>query len=432
MLKKETKKEIKKKKTAAGDENEKTTGTVVDDGAKIDPITAKLQEMGVDIVVIGKIKSDLGATTVEQLIGLTEQDLVEAGMKKLPAREMLKKLISSSINEQVAGEAVAAGADTSAASMLEQLPSDDSLLASLKVGGVLKVEHARVVMTGRCLLARQTNMFGADKRMMDMINDHYTNALQQPNPEIFWQLNKERTRNRYAEVFNALNMPGASVYATPAARNAFWARMNEVFVPKLQEVQRQLTVWYDTWLKQAQANVGLNIGAALAGPASGAILPRQKMPMINHIIAAVDAMVDSANKVFAGQNEVIAIALAVDAQRLRNLLKREDLYSFTGSASREIMLRELGVAATSDVTMMENDFSVYLHNALRVQTLPSTGPTTALFLQELQQIGDNIDWTRLSKKIETKATTGGLTGVGGRGRAVEGDEGLNEDEELWK
>lgn len=389
-----------------------------------DPLTARLQELGVPVEVIEKIKSDLGATTVEQLSSLIEQDLIDVGMKKLPARDLLKKLAVSSVEQANAGlSAVDSSASQATISMLEQLPSDDALLSSLRVGGVLKIEHARVVMAGRCLLARQTNMYGADKRVMSMINDHYTNALQEPNPKIFWELSGQRTKNRYASIFNALHMPGASVYATPAARNAFWVKMGELFIPKLQDVQRQLTAWYDTWVKQAQANIGLN----LLGQAGGAMVPRQRMPLINHIIASVDAMIDSANKLFAGENEVVAIALGVDAQRLRELLKRNDLHSFTGSASREVMLRELGVAATSDVTMMENDFSTYLHNVLRVQTLPSTGPTTAVFLQELQEIGENIDWTRLGKKIEVKATTGKITGIGGRGRD---DDDLPDDEEL--
>lgn len=397
-----------------------------------DAISEKLMDMGVEVGVIEKIKTDLGAKTVEQLSGLTEVDLVEkCGMKTLPARDLIKKLTASAVTEQIARGAEAAEASAaSATSMLEPIPSDEALLSSLKVGGVMKVDYARVIMAGRCLLARQMNMYGADKRIIDMINDYYTNVREEPNPQIFWELSGERTKNRYAPIFNALKMPGASAYATAPGRNAFWAKMNEIFIPKVQEVQRQLTVWYDSWLKQAQANIGLNLGAALAGSAGGTMVPRQRMPVITNILAAVDAMIDAANKVFAGQNEVVAIALAIDAQRLRNLLARNDLHTFTGSSSREIMLKELGVAATSDIIAMENNFSTYLHNAPRIQLLPSTGPTTATFLQELQEIGESIDWARLSKKIDTKANSGSLTGIGGRGGSADGE--LPDDEELWK
>jgi hypothetical protein len=253
---------------------------------------------------------------------------------------------------------------------------------------------------------------------MEMIDEHYTNAVQEPNPAIFWELNAQRTRNRYAPIFNALQMPGASVYATTTARNAFWGRMNTIFIPQLLNLQQQLTAWYEAWIKQTNANIGLSLAAA----ASHAAVPTQRIPPILNILAAVDGMIDSINKVFAGRNEVVAIALAVDAQRLRELLKRTDLHTYTGSASHEVMLRELGVAATTDVIMMETNFSTFLHNALRIKELPTTGTTTAMFLQELQEIGATIDWPRLSRKVEIKPTSA-PTGIGGKRRGDDWEDG---------
>lgn len=389
-------------------------------------VADRLKELGVEEGVIAKIVTDLGAEKPEDLANLTEADLTGVGMKALPARNLLRALTSAQTAE------VATDADKAAPAMsvLEQLPPDEILLESLRVGGILKVEHARVVMAGRCLWAQQTGMFGGDVRLMNMIDNHYTNSVEEPNPPIFWELNAARTRTRYASVFNALKMPGASVYATVSARNAFWEKMNQVFIPKLQELQRQLTVWYDTWMKQATANVGLNLGAAIAAAQGrGGAVPTQRIPPIIHILAAVDGMVDSINKVFAGRNEVVAIALAVDAQRLRELLKRNDLHTFTGSASREVMLRDLGVAATTDVIQMEISFSMFLHNAIRVKTLPPTGVTTAMFLQELQEIGGNIDWDRLSKKVEVRPQAE-PTGIGGRRRARAEEDSAEEDEQI--
>ena len=50
---------------------------------KIVSIDEKLEGLGVPADVIEKIKMELGAATVEDLSGLTEQDLVGVGMKKL-------------------------------------------------------------------------------------------------------------------------------------------------------------------------------------------------------------------------------------------------------------------------------------------------------------------------------------------------------------
>ena len=392
-----------------------------------DQVSVMLGELGVANDVIEKIKSELGAERVEDLSGLTEQDLVSVGMKVLPARNLLKTILSATTQQPAAEVAGADTAEPPAMSVLEQLPPDQTLLESLRVGGVLKVEHARVVMAGRCLWAQQTGMYGADKRLMDMIDRHYTSAVEEPNPPIFWELNAARTRNRFAPIFNALKMPGASVYATASARNAYWDKMNQVFIPRLQELQRQLTVWYDTWTKQAAANVSINLGAALAtSQGQVGVLPAQRIPPITNILGSVDAMIDSINKVFAGRNEVVAIALAVDAQRLRELLKRNDLHTFTGSASREVMLRDLGVAATTDVILMENNFSMFLHNAIRVHTLPTTGRMTAMFLQELQEVGANIDWDRLGKKVETISAE--PTGIGGKRKNSREDEDWEEEQ----
>ncbi len=391
---------------------------------EIDPVTARLKEMKVEDTVIEEIKK-MGAETVEDLaVYLTEAQLVGIGMLPIKAAKLIKAL-KASMPSAAEPAASVVTSEFAVASLLEQLPTDQALLESLRVGGVLKVEYARVVMAARTLLAQQTGMFGADKRLMEMIDRHYTDSVQEPNPPIFWELSAAQTRNRYASVFNALQMPGASAYATTAARNAFWERMNQVFIPKLQELQAQLTAWYDKWMQQATANIGLNLGSALAGVDS--VVPKQRIPPITNILAAVDGMIDSINKVFAGRNEVVAIALAIDAQRLKELLKRDDMHTFTGAATREIMLRNLGVAATTDVILMESNLAIYVRNILRLKEMPTTGRTTAAFLQELQEIGAEIDWKLLSKKIETKSSS--ITGIGGKRRTSGEVESWLEEED---
>lgn len=57
-----------------------------------DPVTLRLTELKVDPAIIEKIRGELGASSVEDLAGLTEADLVGAGMKRLPARGLVKAL----------------------------------------------------------------------------------------------------------------------------------------------------------------------------------------------------------------------------------------------------------------------------------------------------------------------------------------------------
>lgn len=98
----------------------------------------KLEELGIQAEVIAKIETDLGATTMEDLAGLTEKDLVDCGMKPLPARKVIVALAAASVStagikvdpnaelaeneepskSQVAGFAGALGMDTTALMLL--------------------------------------------------------------------------------------------------------------------------------------------------------------------------------------------------------------------------------------------------------------------------------------------------------------------------
>jgi len=62
-----------------------------------DPITARLTELGVGSATIILIVGDLGASTVEDLAGLTEADLLRVGMKPLPARKLVAALKPATI-----------------------------------------------------------------------------------------------------------------------------------------------------------------------------------------------------------------------------------------------------------------------------------------------------------------------------------------------
>ncbi len=109
-----------------GDKKEVTTEIV-------DPVTARLKELGVDDEMIGKIK-EMGAETVEDLAGIQEKDLTDIGMPRLQARKLIAVLApigSTSVDAnkeleedeepskaQVTGFAGALGADPTALLLL--------------------------------------------------------------------------------------------------------------------------------------------------------------------------------------------------------------------------------------------------------------------------------------------------------------------------
>lgn len=119
-------------------EEEKTSGPAAESineaSAVVDPVTAKLKELGLSDEMIAKIK-EMGAEKVEDLNRLVEKDLTDAGMPRLQARKLIVILAPSveSISPdphkelaedeeptkaQVAGFAGALGADPTALLLL--------------------------------------------------------------------------------------------------------------------------------------------------------------------------------------------------------------------------------------------------------------------------------------------------------------------------
>ena len=112
---------------------EEVTASVDESVTTVDPVTAKLKELGVDGEMIEKIK-EMGAETVEDLAGLQEKDLIDAGMPVLKARKLIAVFVPTKSvdidpnkelaeNEelssaQVTGFAGALGADPTALMLL--------------------------------------------------------------------------------------------------------------------------------------------------------------------------------------------------------------------------------------------------------------------------------------------------------------------------
>lgn len=360
-----------------------------------------------------------------------------AGVAPPNARLAIKKLRGLTVPATTASAVVAPAMVAPAEpqqSLLEMLPDDQAILAAFKSGGVLEVQKAQVVVAGRCLLAQQMGVFGADRKLLTLINDYYTTRVKRRNPTIYWELRKAVTRKRYASLFQAMDMPGAGELVTVSAQRKFWARMQESFVPKLVRVQETLTAWYEAWERKASMNVGLVVGNALASAAGGiGAGPGTRIPPINNIVAAVETMIDGINECFAGEFEAVGIALGHDAVRIRNLIDNADLYAHIGAAERREFMELIGIKAGSDVVMMESAFANWLHNALRIPSMPPTGMRTAGTLAEIQELGAALGeegWAKLTSRIsfDPKSAAPGLIGIGA-GRKVRNADDVYEDED---
>ena len=353
-----------------------------------DQVTSRLQELGVPADVIEKIRSDLGATTVEDLAGLTEDDLVEAGMKKLPARKLVAVLAPA----RPASDTAALAA-VSLDAVLPVVPSDSSWLEALKAGGVLKVDQSSVISAVRAALAYRVNLFEIPNLLVKAMERFADENVEQVDPE-FFKLRKQMTRHDYADIFAAIEGFEGS-YATEARRKQLLARVDEHLWPAIVAFHEQLRSWQSAWM-QGAANPAMMMSVIMASSGGGSVIPPGMMapPETGVLRDYADAVADAVNKVFAGTGVQIAAALAYDATKVKETLENPRLPALIGAANRDQMLKQLGVAVSATYPRLETNLTRFVLSIMRVKDQPA-GNEELQFFGALFMLGSQIPWDQL-------------------------------------
>jgi hypothetical protein len=373
-----------------------------------DPVTARLQELCVPAETIAKIK-ELGAETVGDLANLTEADLVgTAGMPVLKARKILAAVRPVAT---VPAATVAAGsfAMTANYDVLPAVPDDGSWLAALKVGGVLKFDRNTVVGTVSAALANRCGLYDLPKRLVQAM-EQQAESLAEPVGADFFEMQRMLTEHSYAEIFAAI--PGATGrYATQARKDTLLSKLDQNLWPALTSFHGQLNGWLDAWQK-GNANPTLMM-SAIASMASGTPMPPGIMtpPATDVLRDAAEGVVEVINRIFAGTGILVATALAWDAQQIRKALETPSLPAQVGAVNREQMLKQLGVAVTSDYPRLEINVKRY---ALGIIEFPNVtaGNTELAYITALYQLGSAITWDKLG--LDSTGRNSKPTGIGGR------------------
>lgn len=390
---------------ATADDTNATEVTGVETVITIDPVTAKLQELGVDAEVIEKIKTDLGAETVEDLVGLTEEDLTSAGMKKLPARNLLKAFTPTVASVPTATST--AVNTVSFDTVLPSVPTDASWLEALRTGGVLKVDQSTVISAIRAALAHKAGLFTIPEGLVRLMERFSDQNEEQVDPE-FFKLRKLLTRRSYAEIFEAIDGLDGT-YVTDARRNELLRRVDQYLWPSISGFYTQLKSWQEAWM-QGAANPAIMMSAIMAASGGmGALPPGMMQPPDTGILRDTsDAMADAINKVFAGTGVQIAAALAYDASKIKETLENPRLPALTGSANRDQMLRQLGVAVSATYPRLENNVTRFVLSVMRVKDQPA-GNEELQYFGALFMLGSQIPWDQLGGSSRSD----GVTGIGG-------------------
>jgi hypothetical protein len=383
-----------------------TTETVIVT-SMTDAVTAKLQELGVAEEVISKIKTDLGATTTEDLSGLNEQDLVDCGMKKLPARKLIASL--APIKTDAPTAATTSTVNTvSFDSVLPIVPSDASWLEALRTGGVLKVDQSTVISAIRATLAHRAGLFTIPNGLVDLMEKFADQNEEQVDPE-FFKLRKQMVRRSYAEIFEAIDGLDGS-YVTDARKKQLFQRIDQNLWPAIISFYNQLKAWQEAWM-QGAANPALMMSAIMAASGGMNAMPPGMMqpPDTGVLRDHADAVADSVNKVFAGTGVQIAAALAYDASKIKETLSNPRLPALIGATNRDQMLRQLNVAVSATYPRLEQNLTRFVLSIMQVKDQPA-GNEELQYFGTLFMLGSQIPWDQLNSDYSTGNK---LTGIGG-------------------
>jgi hypothetical protein len=373
-------------------------------------VDTKLLALGVEQAVIDKVKTDLGAETVEDLVGLTEDDLIQAGMKKLQARKVIAALAAEKKSVTEVTTTGSVGPAVSFDAVLPTVPTDTSWLESLRTGGVLKVDQSTVIAAIRAALAHKAGLYRIPDALAGMMETFADANEEQVDPEYF-KLRKQMTRRSYAEVFAAIEGLDGS-YVTEARKNQLFARIDDKLWPAIAAFYEQLKSWQDAWMKGA-ANPAMMMGAIMAmGNGGGMGMPPGLMqpPDTGTLRDTADAMADAVNKVFAGTGVQIASALAYDASKIKETLENPRLPALTGVANRDQMLRQLGVAVSATYPRMETNLTRFVLSVMRLKDQPA-GNEELQYLSALFMLGSQIPWDQLGGTVSAGRRPTGVGGV---------------------
>jgi hypothetical protein len=375
----------------------------------VEPVQEKLQGLGFTDEMIEKIKVELGAETVEDLAGLTEEDLVGIGVKKLQARKLVGKLAPAAgqidnIGQAVTGPVSAVSFD----SVLPSVPSDASWLEALRAGGVLKVDQSSVISTIRVTLAHRVGFYDIPERLVRLMENFADENEEQVDTE-FFKLRKQMIRRSYAEIFEAIDgLDGA--YVTEARKKQLFQRIDHHLWPAIIGFYGQLKSWQEAWM-QGAANPAMMMGAMMAASGGIGVMPPGMMqpPDTGALRDYADSVADAVNKVFAGTGVQIAAALAYDASKIKEALENSRLPALIGAANREQMLRQLGVAISATYPRLETNLTRFILSIMQVKDQPA-GNEELQYFGTLFMLGSQIPWDQLGESGQG----GAIAGIGGR------------------
>ena len=275
--------------------------------------------------------------------------------------------------------------------VLPSVPDDESLLRMLKAGGELKVNQGTVISAIRAALANRTGLYDLPELLVTKMEE-FSESLEEPVGGEFFKLRTLLTKRSYSEIFAALEVEGS--FISQRRKTAFLSRLDDVMWPALGSFQNALKGWTEGW--QAGFNNPGALAAMMLSSGGGRVLPPGMMapPPTDGLRDAAEDVIVNINRVFAGTGVPVAMALAYDAMKVKEVLENPTLPSQVGAANRDQMLKMFGAAVSSDYVRLEQNLTRY---TLAIMGYPTVTADAELgYLTSLLMLGAQIPWERLN------------------------------------
>lgn len=337
--------------------------------------------------VLEKAKAE-GLASSDDAKLLTEAEWIGYGVPKIQARKLTAELTKPAAPAAPPIAAVT-GVMTS---VLPTVPDDGDFLKQLQVGGTLKMQPADVIAAVRVTFAQRYGLFDIDERIVSAMEAR-AEEMEEPYPQVYYDIRKALSRKAHAEVLQALEVPGTIV--SERNKKAFLGRLAGIW-DVLADFQDRIDAWQGAW-QTKMSNPGVLFsgiaammsGGAAAGAASGLVDAPDTAPVLD----AATSVIDNLNRMFAGAGIPVARALAADAVQLRQLFEKPEIVMATGAATREEMIKKLGLAVTADTVRSEKSVTQYVLSVLKLPDCPVN--QLPMYIVALKELGANVPWDSL-------------------------------------
>lgn len=278
----------------------------------------------------------------------------------------------------------------SSTNKLPTVPDEESFIASLKIGGELKVGMPEVISAVKACIAFRAGLYGAPEKILKKMQD-WAEGQDLPYNEKYFELQNMITEKNYADVLSVIKVK--SSFVTEAKRKEFLSKIESILWVELKSFHSQLKLWIDAY-NQMSLSPTLLVNAL-----QGKNVATQVVDTGN-LRAAAEEVVNRINKVFAGPGIPVARALAQDAMRVKKIINDDSILIATGVGTKDQLLRDLGITVGADIVRAEQNIVRYVVSIMNLKFV--TAEDEAEYLIGLNNLGVSIPWDKL----------GGLSGSG--------------------